>query len=62
MSTIKVDWSKKNSAASRASEVARAEARAYLASTDWYVVRQAETGKPIPEEVSLKRDQARAIL
>lgn len=35
------------------------EARAYLASTDWYVVRFAETGRPIPDEVREAREAAR---
>lgn len=40
-------------------EQAKAEARAYLASTDWYVVRQTETGEKIPAEVTKKRQAAR---
>ena len=36
-----------------------AEARAYLASTDWYVVRRSETGEPIPQDVMDKRAAAR---
>lgn len=36
-----------------------AEARAYLASTDWYVVRKAETGQEIPADVLQKRQEAR---
>ena len=36
-----------------------AEARAYLASTDWYVVRKAETGTEIPVDVLEKRQAAR---
>jgi hypothetical protein len=32
----------------------------FLHSTDWYVVRFLETGVPIPEEISLKRAEARA--
>lgn len=34
-------------------------AKKYLSETDWYVTRQAETGTPIPEDVLLKRAQAR---
>ena len=30
-----------------------------LAETDWYVVRFAETGKPIPEEVLAERQEKR---
>lgn len=36
-----------------------AEKLAYLASTDWYVVRYAETGVAIPAEVSTARSAAR---
>ena len=39
----------------------KAEALAYLASTDWYVTRKAETGVEIPEEVSIKRAEARLV-
>ena len=37
------------------------EALNYLASTDWYVTRKLETGVEIPEDVSVKRAEARAI-
>jgi hypothetical protein len=33
---------------------------AYLASTDWYAVRFAETGQAIPEDVVTQRAEARA--
>lgn len=36
-----------------------AENRAYLASTDWYVVRFAETGTPIPDDILATRQAAR---
>ena len=36
-----------------------AEARAYLASTDWSVTRFAETGIEIPADVATKRQTAR---
>lgn len=35
------------------------EARAYLDSTDWYVVRFAETGTPIPQDILDARQAAR---
>ena len=38
---------------------ANAEARAYLASTDWYIVRKAETGTEIPADILEKRQTAR---
>jgi len=34
-------------------------AQQYLANTDWYVTRNAETGVAIPEDVSARRAQAR---
>lgn len=39
---------------------ANAEARAYLASTDWYVIRLQETGQATPEEILEARSQARS--
>lgn len=36
-----------------------AEARAYLASTDWYVIRQQETGVSIPPDILTSRQAAR---
>jgi hypothetical protein len=35
------------------------EALAYLSSTDWYVVRFAETGVAIPEKILVERQAAR---
>lgn len=40
-------------------EEKNADARAYLNSTDWYVIRMQETGEKIPEEVLKKRSEAR---
>ena len=34
----------------------------YLASTDWYVTKFAETGVEVPEEVATKRAEARASI
>ena len=36
-----------------------AEARAYLASTDWMITRMAENGTPVEIDVLTKRQQAR---
>jgi hypothetical protein len=33
---------------------------AYLASTDWYVIRAAEVGGPVPNDIGMARDEARA--
>ena len=38
------------------------EARAYLADTDWYVTRMAETGREIPPDVLAQRAAARELL
>lgn len=35
------------------------EALKYLNDTDWYIIRYHETGVAVPEEVLLKRKQAR---
>lgn len=40
----------------------KAEAQAYLNQTDWYVVRFAETGVPIPDDVKQGRAAARLLL
>lgn len=36
-----------------------AESLAYLASTDWYVVRFAESGVAVPADIATKRKEAR---
>jgi hypothetical protein len=38
------------------------KARAYLAETDWYVVRFVEAGTPIPEDIRAAREAARALV
>lgn len=38
------------------------EARTCLAETDWYAIRQAETGQPMPPTVAARRAAARALL
>lgn len=38
------------------------EARAYLASTDWYITRRTEIGIEVPKEILEKREAARAIV
>lgn len=43
-------------------EEANREARIYLAETDWYITRNAETGAEIPTEVLIKRAEARAAV
>lgn len=36
------------------------EAQNYLASTDWYIIRELETGVPCPQEIKTARAAARA--
>lgn len=62
-----IDFSKLKTAEQKAAEAAQAEldrvnaeARKYLADTDWYLVRALETGKPVPADVVAQRDAARA--
>lgn len=40
-------------------EATNKEARDYLASTDWYLVRELETGVPTPQEIKDARQEAR---
>jgi len=40
-------------------EAINTEARAYLASTDWYVIRFQETAEPIPPDILIERQAAR---
>ena len=43
-------------------ELTNAVALSYLASTDWYVTRQIETGIPVPEDIASKRAEMRAMV
>lgn len=62
-----IDWNKMKTAEQKAAEAATAEqacinaaARAYLTSTDWYILRLQETGEPVPLDVLEQRSAARA--
>lgn len=46
----------------QAAEAREAQARAYLSATDWMVLRAAETGTPVPEDIRAARAEARACL
>jgi hypothetical protein len=48
--------------ANAAQESINAAARTYLASTDWYAVRFAETGVAIPEDIAAERAARRAAV
>lgn len=57
-----IDFSKMITAQDKArqkQERINAEARRYLAETDWYVTRFAETSQPIPEDIAALRQAAR---
>ena len=45
--------------AANAQELTNATSRAYLASTDWYITRKAETGDAVPSEITTLRTAAR---
>lgn len=60
--TIKTPDDLRAEAKAAKQEVARSESFAYLDSTDWLVVRHAETGKEIPADVLKKRQAARDVL
>lgn len=49
-------------AQAHARDARRAEAQAYLSETDWLVVRQAETGIAVPEDIRKSRVAARNVL
>lgn len=34
----------------------------YLTETDWYFMRFVETGKVVPKDIQIKRDQARSVI
>ena len=34
----------------------------YLNATDWYAIREAETGTPMPEDIRIKRAEARSAI
>jgi hypothetical protein len=49
-------------AAKQAQEQANAAALAYLAATDWYLVRNAETGAGVPDDILTQRAAQRAVV
>lgn len=64
-----IDWTQMFKAEDRtaAAELAlqiseAADASAYLAETDWYVVRAFETEKPVPDEILAKRAECRSLI
>lgn len=57
-----IDWSQMRTKAQIEQQRLNREAMDYLALTDWYAIRLAETGKPIPEEIAERRAKARATI
>jgi hypothetical protein len=57
-----LDQSALDSIARAKQEVINITSREYLASTDWYAIRKAETGVEIPEDILIKRSDARASI
>ena len=58
-SNVKTAEMKAAEAQASKQEAANKEARDYLGSTDWYIVREAETGVPTPQEIRDARQEAR---
>ena len=58
-SNVKTADMKAEEAAQAEQESVNKEARDYLASTDWYLVRELETGVPTPQEIKDARQEAR---
>ena len=61
-----IDWgqvitaeAKEQAVADAAREAARRTALRYLAETDWYVIRESDTGKAVPKDVAKRRAEAR---
>ncbi|TNF60715.1 MAG: hypothetical protein EP307_08110 [Rhodobacteraceae bacterium] len=57
-----IDLARILTAEDRALARQRAEARGLLARTDWMVIRAAETGRPVPEDMRKARAAARLVL
>ena len=53
---------KTQAAEAAALDAEKAQARDYLAETDWLITRRAETGKSVPRDVLNKRQTAREVL
>jgi hypothetical protein len=62
MAKIAVDWTQKTAKADRDQKDEATRALSALAETDWYVLRLAETGEPIPNGIRAQRAQARKIV
>ena len=52
----------KTDSVNQTKQLAIAEAQTYLNKTDWYVVREADTGTAMPSDVKTKRAEARTTI
>ncbi len=59
MTQVKIDWSQRVREAEQEALRQANAARRTLAETDWYVIRQIETGQPIPANITSARAAAR---
>lgn len=59
MRHVKIDWSQRVREADEEALRQANAARRTLAETDWYVIRQTETGQPIPASIAAARAEAR---
>lgn len=59
MRHVKIDWSQRVREAEEEALRQANAARRSLADTDWYVIRQLETGQPIPASITADRADAR---
>jgi len=55
-------WNDVTSSVEDTQDSLNSKSRGYLASTDWYVIRQVETGIAIPADITMKRTEARASI
>ena len=58
-SNVKTADMKATESAQAEQDATNKEARAYLDSTDWYLVREMETGIPTPQQIKDARQEAR---
>ena len=59
MRHMKIDWSQRVREAEEEALRQANTARRTLAETDWYVIRQIETGQPVPANITAARAEAR---
>lgn len=60
MGQVKIDWTQRVREEEQEALRQANAARRTLAETDWYVIRQLETGQPIPAQITRDRAAARS--